>query len=882
MADRFMNSHCFNKLSLVLRRDRWWGPRRCPLPLLALALLGCGRLQGQVVPPPPPSADSATVVPAEYCGSSRLFATFAGQGYRHLWTTAIKVPVDDLGGLGGGGLTPLRIGGGVTTQTLHLRGADGRRHVFRSVQKTTRQALAEEFWGTPVEAVMRDQLCSFHPSGAVIVARLLEAVGVLHAKPQFLVVPDDPRLEEFREQFAGMLVLFEERPDDLPGGEAGFGGSRRIVQVENLFSDLEDDPGDRVDLEGLLKSRLVDLLVGDRDRSVNNHLWARFDEEDGGHYWRPIPRDRDQSFVRFDGVIKGLGRNYEPRLVSFSDEYPDIKGLTRNAWDIDRNLLVGLDRNSWDSVVGEVATAITDGVIAEAVGQMPREHYALVGEEVESALVLRRDRLAEAADDLYEIVFREADIHATDEDEVAFLNRLDGGGVGVSFYRRGSGSEGTDLPHFQRTFSPQETRELRVYMHGGDDLIQLEGSFGSPIVLRIVGGGGVDELINSSDTGDVFFYDNGDGTLVQGDGTKLVRRDAPRPYSWWLDGEAGRDFGGESGPQLSMSYDPDRGFVASAGFLRDRYGFLKDPFSSRLQVKVGWAVGRSQPIVDYRHYLQGIIGGLDLQLRGRYTGFEVVRFYGLGNQTEMSEPTSYYKVHQKQLVLAPSLSIGDGEGREFNIGPVLRHTSSDTTDPGSFVTDSRSYGTGAFLQAGLQASFELDRRDIRNAPTQGYHFTGGASYYPRALDVESSFGEVHGEAAAYLSPGSQNPTLALRAGGKRLWGTFPYSDAAFLGGSDNVRGLREQRFAGDASVYGSAEVRVFLTRFLLLFPVDFGVFGLIDVGKVFMDGQPSGEWHTSRGGGIWLAPVTRRATVQLSVAQSEGRRAFYVGMGFAY
>jgi hypothetical protein len=864
------------------RGDRWSIFPIPPLPLLALAFLGFGRVHGQVVPPPPVSADSTTVVPAEYCASSSIFSTFAGPGYRPLWTTAIKVPVADLGELGGGGLTPLRVGGGMTTRTLHSMGADGRRYVFRSVQKATRQALAEEFWGTPVEAVMRDQLCSFHPSGAVIVARLLDAVGVLHPEPQFLVIPDDPRLGEFREQFAGMLVLFEERPDDLADGEPGFGGSHRIVQTDDLFSHLGEHPDDRVDLPSLLRSRLVDLLVGDRDRSINNHLWARFDEEDGRHYWRPIPRDRDQSFVRFDGVIKELGRNYDPRLVSFEDEYPDIEGLTRNAWDIDRNLLVGLDRNSWDSVIEQVAEAISDRVIAEAVGRMPREHYDLLGEEIEASLRHRRDRLGEAAAELYEIVFHEADIHATDEDEVAVLDRMDGGEVGVSFYRREAGSETMGTPHFQRTFSPDETKELRIYLHGGDDLIRVEGSSESPIVLRIVGGGGDDELINSSGSGGVFLYDDDNDTRLGGQGTKLVRQDAPRPYSWWLEGEAGLDHGVEGWPALGLGYDGDRGLVVYVGHTRDRYGFLKEPYSSRLQVKAGWAVGLSQPIVDYRHYLQSVLGGGDLQVRGRYSGFEVVRFYGLGNQTEESEPNSFYEVHQKQLVLSTSLSFGDGDRRMFNVGPVFRRTASDTTNPVNFVTTSQAYGTGTFLQAGLEASIAFDERDIRSAPTKGFHITGGASYYPPALDVENSFGEVHGEAAVYLSPGSKNPTLALRVGGKHLWGAFPYSDAAYLGGSENVRGLREQRFAGDGSVYGSAELRVFLTRFLFLFPIDLGVFGFSDFGRVFMDGQPAGEWHNSGGGGIWLAPVTRSATVQFSVAENDGRKAFYVGMGFGY
>ena len=147
--------------------------------------------------------------------------------------------------------------------------------MLRSVNKSP-QALAEEFQDTPVEGIIQDQMSSFHPSGAVVVARLLEVVGVLHPEPRLVVIPDDPRLAEFRSQFAGMLALFEERPDDLPDGQAGFAGSRRIIQTDDLLDELEEDPRNRIELRELLKSRLVDLLVGDRDRSVNNHLWARF------------------------------------------------------------------------------------------------------------------------------------------------------------------------------------------------------------------------------------------------------------------------------------------------------------------------------------------------------------------------------------------------------------------------------------------------------------------------------------------------------------------------------------------------------------------------------------------------------------------------------
>ena len=61
-----------------------------------------------------------------------------------------------------------------------------------------------------------------------------------------------------------------------------------------------------------------------------------------------------------------------------------------------------------------------------------------------------------------------------------------------------------------------------------------------------------------------------------------------------------------------------------------------------------------------------------------------------------------------------------------------------------------------------------------------------------------------------------------------------------------------------------------------------GVFAFGDVGRVFFDGEPADKWHTGRGGGIALAPLSRSSTVRLSVASSEGRTTFYMGMGFAY
>jgi hypothetical protein len=846
-------------------------------PLLPLAVLTAGAA-AQVPDPVPPPGDTVLVAPGAQYRAGPLYRAFMGSGYRDLWITPVRVPVADLDEYAGG-LTPVRVGGGMTTRTLHLDGADGRRYVFRSVDKEPADLL-EDFIGTPIEAILRDQVSSFNPSGALVVASLLEAVGVLHVTPRLVVVPDDPRLGEFREEFAGMLALYEERPDDPPPGSAAFAGAQEIVQADRLFEILEEDPRHRVASRELLRGRLVDLIVGDRDRSTNNHLWGRFADGTGGYLWRPIPRDRDQAFVRFDGFLKGLARNYETRLVTFGDEYSSIVGLTRNAWDIDRSFLNDISRTDWLETVQEVKDLLTDDVIDRAVRELPAGHYEVLTRDLTRALRARRDRLDEAAEEFYRVVFRYADVHASDSSETVAVERAADGSLHVRIESTGAGAR-----TFERTFAPDQTREVRLYLYGGDDVVTVTGDARDLIRLRVIGGGGRDRFVDRSTTGPAAnsFYDNGEATEVEsGPGTRWYRRAVSRPFSWHEE-ERTLDWGHSWIPDPRFGYDADRGFVLSAGLTYNRYGFLRSPYSSQVGLRVGWSFGLQEPLLEYRHYFRDVVGGSDLRFEFRWSGMEILDFYGLGNESAPAGPTSFHRIPHKQIVMSTMIGFGDGESRQLSVGPVLQYLSTDTTGTSSYLRAVQPYGSGRFGQIGLRAAFELDGRDRQGTPSRGYALEGGATYFPEYMNVErGEFGEAHAQAAAYVSPPGGNPTLALRAQGKKLWGTYPFAESAFLGGATSLRGVHEQRYAGDASVLGSVELRVDVARILFIVPTDFGLIGLADIGRVFLDGEQSNEWHSGFGGGIWLAPLRRSSTVHFTVARAEQRTAIYFGVGLAF
>ena len=193
------------------------------------------------------------------------------------------------------------------------------------------------------------------------------------------------------------------------------------------------------------------------------------------------------------------------------------------------------------------------------------------------------------------------------------------------------------------------------------------------------------------------------------------------------------------------------------------------------------------------------------------------------------------------------------------------------------------YGTENFGQIGGHGGFELDLRDRRVASSRGMLLRIGGSVYPSAWDVQSAFGELHGEVSTYLSASATGDlTLALPGGGKKVWGTFPFHEAAFLGGNGSLRGFRAQRFAGDAALFGNAELRVKVGQFFFLLPGDFGLLGLGDIGRVFLEGESSDTWHAAAGGGLWFAFLGPQNTVSVAFARSRERTEVYARAGFQF
>ncbi|MDH3458471.1 MAG: hypothetical protein OER90_16635, partial [Gemmatimonadota bacterium] len=473
--------------------------RICLLVLSAVVAAGfASSVAGQEVV----GRDTIVVAGAHYgAGSGHRF--LFGSEYRDLWTQPLRVPTLDLGAVGGG-LTPISAGGRFQTRSLWFRGADGYQYAIRSVDKYP-AVLPPELENTFVEKLIRDQTSAQHPGAPAVIAPLLEATGIAHTNPYLVVLPDDPRLGEFQEEFAGMLGFFERRATIEPGLPP-FAGALEIIDSDELFARTKESARHRVDLPTFLKARLFDYIVGDWDRHRGQWNWMRLDS-DSVTTWVPLPEDRDQAFARFDGTLLGLARQYAPFLLNFGDNMPGASAFAWNGRDLDRTFLVQLGWSVWDSVAADLESRLTDSVIDAAVRALPPEYYAVDGARLTRALMSRRDQLAQAARDYYRLLAGEAEVHGTDAAETVVIDRLQDGASDIRMYAGTTGADRSSAPFWSRRFHREETEELRIYLNAGDDRLVVRGAHRS-IPLRIVAGGN-SLVIDSSRTGGVHLYATG-------------------------------------------------------------------------------------------------------------------------------------------------------------------------------------------------------------------------------------------------------------------------------------------------------------------------------------------------------------------------------------
>jgi hypothetical protein len=750
-----------------------------------------------------------TAANTSYDKAGKVKRLIFGEHYRKEWATPVTFPVLNLDSVAGG-LTPIKAGGGMQTKSLRLQGADGKEYVLRSVNKDPTKALPPEFAGTFADEVLQDQISSSNPYAPLVVSSLADAAGILHTTPVMVMVPKSPRLGEFSKDFENTLCLFEERPSDNSKGTI-FGNANAIENTEKLFQKLLINQTDRVDERAFLKARLFDIWIGDWDRHQDQWLWAGY-VSNGATLYKPIPRDRDQAFSKLDGLVPQIAaRKWAIRKTqNFDYTIRDVNGMNMTAGPLDRNFTRQLTYSEWIDISNDLKKLLSDEVIENAFKKMPEQIFKISADKLIRKLKKRRDDLDKYATTYYRFLAKEPDILGTLRKETFNVTSIGKDSAKVIVY------DNDNNVLFNKAYRHPETKELRLYGMGSDDVFNVDDQVKKDFRVRVIPGSDKKHAYNP----------------------RAMRYD-------WL------------APVLSPGYNPDDGLYLGGGVIFKKQQFGKTPYGQLHSVWANYAFSTSAYNFGYHGQFKQLLGPWDLLLDARLNApFYTRNFYGFGNETEKTGDNNYYRVRSNEVIVSPAISRQFGTRNTLTTGIEGWSVDVERSED-RFVVDSKSgLDSSIFNRKNYGSAFvqhQFSTLDNMVYPRKGIKMISTVKYIKNLKDSKG-FMNVSYNTSVYFSKGVF--TAAIRPGvAFNIGDDFEFFQANTLGATKNLRGFRRDRFAGKTSLYNNAELRFrFRNSNGYFLRGDFGFITFLDNGRVWMPGESSDKWHSGYGTGIFFIP----------------------------
>lgn len=567
------------------------------------------------------SRGDSTVSSGSHFSTSGGRTTWMGANYRKEWNTPVSAPVINLASEHGG-LTPVKRGGGKQTKSLRLEDPQGRQYVFRSIAKfITSKTLPGDLQSEAAADLVSDGVSASYPYATLSIPILSKAAGIPYNEVKLVYIPDDPRLGEFRKDFANMLALYEERiPESVSKG----------YSTDEVAEKLEKDNDNDVDQLALLRIRILDMFIMDLDRHEDQWIWGA-NENGKGKMFFPIAKDRDQAFYINQGILPGIikSKSLVPQLEGFKAQARDINRFNFAARNLDRFFLNELTEADWKQEAESFLSKMTDAVIEQALAQQPKEIRDISAGKIIQTLKDRRNFIVGEVMAYYRFISEIVSVTSSDKKELYSINRNDDGSVLLQVYK--VDKDGVQsVKMYERKFDPFVTKEIRLYGFDGDDKFVVQGN-SDKIRIRMIGGGGQDVFENATKSSGGIVYDKSDGNnSIKGSFTNKMSNDSAV----------------NSFERISYKY-PFRSLFFTAGFNPDdgislgptlkiiRHGFRKTPYKTFHQFKATYAFSTKAVNLRYNNEFISVFGNkTDIITDIFYKGpNNTTNFFGYGVNT---------------------------------------------------------------------------------------------------------------------------------------------------------------------------------------------------------------------------------------------------------
>lgn len=831
----------------------------------------------------------------EMTRKSGFYQFLFGKHYRKYYSTPVEVPVLDLSNEYNG-LTAIRAGGGHQTNSIRLVDSfTGKEYSLRALKKSAsrfiqalafrEQYVARDFEETFTEDFLLDFYTTTHPYYPFVIGELAAPIGIYHTNPRLFYVENQNNLGIYNKDFEPGLYMLEERPMRNFNDTESFGSPQNIISTSKLFENLRSDEKYKIDEKSYIRARLFDMLIGDWDRHSDQWRWSEFSQDEKIIY-KPIPRDRDQVFPKYDGFLISMLMQLPAlrHMQNFGANIRNVKWFNMEPYPMDLALIRSSGIDDWLAEAKFIKENLTDEIIDRSFRNIPENMKDETVLKIKELIKIRKTKLSEFAEKYYKVLKKTVVLHATDKDDKILIERQPGGITKVQMFRlKKSGEE----LFFSNSYNHKETREIRIYGLNDEDVFELSGEGDNYIKIRLMGGAGKDSyhILNGRK---VRIYDNpndkDDTEKAQKAKLNLTEDYDLNRYNY-------------THPKYnvfstlpSVGYNPDDGVKAGLSFNYVVNGFKRDKFTTNHNLLLNYYFATRGFEAVYTGDFMKLIGKWNLGLTAVYTSAAYTHnFFGYGNETENFEDDlgmDYNRVRIQSLNFRPNFyKTGRNNGRiEFGLG--ISDLKVEKT-AGRIVEVTPEIPTEIFdhNQLGeVYFRYSFSNYDNRSMPVLGMSFSAEAhwetnfSQSGRSLPwLAGSFGFTHP-----ISRGGILNFSTLFKGKTLLNNHFEFYQAASIGGESDLRAYRFDRFTGKSSLVHSTDLNLRLGKAkTVLLPIYYGISAGYDYGRVWIPNEASKVWHQSYGGGIWFNAVkTLTGKINYFHGKDGGRFSFNLIFGF--
>jgi hypothetical protein len=842
-----------------------------------------------------PSTTKASIYSPEMTSKSAFHTFLLGKHYREYYSQLIEVPTVSLNNLYGG-LTPSRAGGGHQSKSLRLADKDGREYAMRALKKSASrflqsvafkdQYVKNEFENTYAENFLYDFYTTSHPYAPLAVGNLADKIGMFHSNPELYYIPKQKALGEFNTDFGDELYLVEERPSDSQKKLPNFGKSEAIIGTDELLENLQKDEKYAVDENEYIKARLFDMLIGDWDRHYDQWRWAEYKTENKIIY-KPIPRDRDQAFSKYDGALLSLLMNIPAlrHMQSFKNDIKNVKWFNREAYPLDVAFLKNATEKDWIAQAKFIQENLSDGAIDSAFDNLPKEIKDETIADIRQKLKLRKAELTKYAIRYNQVLQKTVLIVGTNKKDQFSIKPISKDKIEIAVFR--IKKEAKELV-YNKTFDKHSTKNIWIYGLDDEDVFDLQGTQKSAIRIKLIGGQNNDsyaiangkniQIIDFKTKKNSFEIDSRTKTTLTDDyETNLYNYQKPKYNAF-------------SGLP-TIGFNPDDGMKLGIIANYTVNHFKQNPYTLKHVFKANYYFATDGFELGYHLDVPKIIKKWNFGFDTQFTSPNfAINYFGYGNNTANTDELNgmdYNRVHIRMLKFAPKIEKVGRLGSHINFQLAYENFDVENT-VGRFISIPNIVNTEIFNHqqfAGAAVEYGYENYDNVSLPTMGMGFLIGANWKMNLDNSKQNFPTLESKINFNHKIDHQGKIVfaTLLKGKAILNNNFEFYQAAALGGDYDLRGFRNQRFIGNQSFFQSTDLRFSIGKIKnSLIPMSYGFFGGYDYGRVWLNGENSNQWHQSAGGGLWLNGLNT-VTARLSYfksADDDARISFGIGFGF--